>query len=524
MMKSRVCLLLIAALMISVFAALPIPAYAPSALPHADTYKSDTSDYWWAGAAQANIDGSGYIVPPNDAVWSPAVFCWEHSSWNKNLNPLDYKNKLLEAPAADWIWKTYQVTLYESYTGDIVFFKKDIDIPADAYDIQADLLIMTSDNAYYFYVNDDWSGTPKGIASFISGYNPTNFYYIADGTNHNPSGTNSVPYETLGNLYPYDAAINTAQSEWASIEKWSITSLLHTGENWLQIVSINEHAPPQGVTSNPAGLIYKVVVSYKTPLYILTVLTNPLDLEPVPITDPVGSPPGTYSPGTVVTVTAQDVDGYIFVYWDIDGTAQDVGDIDITVTMNEDHTVTAHYWPELGFETFMTDSGFCLIKGFDTVWTPKDMRKTTFKLASTNPGQFMWNIIVENTWPDIIDTLTIDYDIDPDFILKGADPIQVHTGYGKTGTRIDATVTYGQTGTITLTNIASGAKLYITLHLEYGPARDYFDKAEMLDWKLLHEPNIFIADYTATSDGFTATGTSTTTLPDPLIILALEEQ
>ena len=34
------------------------------------------------------------------------------------------------------------------------------------------------------------------------------------------------------------------------------------GENWLQIVAINEHAPPT-LTGNPAGLIYKLEISYE---------------------------------------------------------------------------------------------------------------------------------------------------------------------------------------------------------------------------------------------------------------------
>jgi len=522
MMKDRVCLMLIAALMFSVFAALPIQVYAP--IDHTDTYKSDTTDLWWSGANSGHIDGSNYIVPPGDASWTAASLCWVHPSWNSLLNPADRKAALFAAPSAQWIWgpvvpPANKVTLASSYTGEIVFFKEEVNIPADAYDISASMLIMTADNAYYFYVNDGWSGTPDGKAGFVGTYGPTNFYYTSDGVNNLGGGRNSVPYETGGNLYPKDAAIDTSSGAWSSIEQWNIASSLHIGTNWLQIVAINEHADPYLPENNPAGLIYKVTVTYKTPIYYyLTVQTDPSGLTPAPT--PASA---LYAEGTVVTETAYDVTGYIFLYWDLDGVAQTMGVKTITITMNSAHTVTAHYWPELGFETFMTDSSFCPIDSFDTVWTPKDMRRTTFKLASTNPGQFMWNIVVENTWPDIVDTLTINYNIDPDFELKGADPIQVHTGYGKTGTRIDATVTYGQTGTITLTDIASGAKLYITLHLEYGPARDYFSLAEMNAWKTDHEPNNFIADYTATSDGLTATGTSTTTLPDPLIILAIEE-
>jgi len=172
---------------------------------------------------------------------------------------------LFAPPAADWIWKAYQVSLGESYTGDIVFFKKQIDIPEDAFNIQADLFIVTADNAYYFYVNDDWSGDPAGKAGFVGAYGPTNFYYISDGVNNLGGGTNSVSYETVGNVYPKDATIDTSMAAWSTIELWGISSYLHTGDNWLQIVAINEHAPPSGVTSNPAGLIYKVVVTYDRP-------------------------------------------------------------------------------------------------------------------------------------------------------------------------------------------------------------------------------------------------------------------
>ena len=234
-----------ALLMISI---IPYMASAPIVT---DVYVSDTTDLWWSGATQANVVG-GYIVPPSDAVWSPAVLCWEHPNWYSYLNPTDLRDQLFASPSADWIWKSYQVTYDESVTGDIVFFKKQIDIPECASSITADLFIITADNAYYFYVNDGWSGTPDGFDGFASGYDPTNFYY-QDGA---------------GNLYPLDVAIPSDVTYWSSIEAYSISSLLHTGENWLQIVAINEHSPPSGGTNNPAGLIYKLVISYEVPLEV----------------------------------------------------------------------------------------------------------------------------------------------------------------------------------------------------------------------------------------------------------------
>jgi len=229
---------------------------------------------------------------------------------------------------------------------------------------------------------------------------------------------------------------------------------------------------------------------------------------------------------TNVELTADPVTGYVFVYWDVDATA--VAGNPITVTMDTWHTATAHYWLELGFECFITDSSFNVITRFDTVWAPKDLRKTTFKLASTNPGQFMYNIEVTNTWPVATGSLTISYGIDDDFILKGADPIQVWTGYGKTGTRIPATVTYGLTGTVTISSIDPGATLYVTIHMEYGPAREYFDKATMLAWKELgHEYNTFACGYTVTVPGPfplpPITHDCSTTIHDPIVVLGLED-
>jgi hypothetical protein len=229
------------------------------------TVVSDETNEYWSGAAVGDIDGFGYIVPPGS--WSSATFCWEHSSWNSSLSPAGHKAKLFASPAADWIWGPVEgsenkISLAASYTGDIVFFKKEIEIPEPAYDLEAELLLMTVDNAYYFYVNDGWSGMPKGYAGFNGSYGPTDFYYISNGVDNFGGGTNSVPHETVGNLYPYDASINTSSGAWSSIEQWDITSSLHSGQNELQIVAINEHAPPQAPENNPAGLIYKAEISY----------------------------------------------------------------------------------------------------------------------------------------------------------------------------------------------------------------------------------------------------------------------
>ncbi|KYK22302.1 hypothetical protein AYK25_02565 [Thermoplasmatales archaeon SM1-50] len=71
--------------------------------------------------------------------------------------------------------------------------------------------------------------------------------------------------------------------------------------------------------------------------YYLTVGTDPAGLTTF-------AEEGWYEQGTDVEVTAPSIDGYTFLYWDIDGTNQADGENPITVTMNSAHTATAHYF------------------------------------------------------------------------------------------------------------------------------------------------------------------------------------
>jgi len=377
-MKRKIGLLIIALLMISTMSFVFTPATFATPTVITETYVSDTGDLCWSGATGDNIV-EGYIVPPEEAVWSFAVECWVHPNWNTMLNPADLKAKLFEEPSAAWIWKAYQVTEGESYTGDIVFFKKLIDIPENAFNIEADLFIITADNAYYFYVNDGWSGTPDGIANFATGYDATNFYYVSDGETNLGGGTNSVPYETVGNLYPLDVAVPTDVTYWSSIESWDISGLLERGENWLQIVAINEHAPPQGVTNNPAGLIYKVEVTYELVEGTIEktvepdsgglgdVLTVTLDVEvshtvPVLVEDVLPSFL-TYIPGTFmvngVSVVPTVVDGVISTT--VEGEFAYEIAFDMIIDSVEATVDTGENWAYLYYDTVLLDDACTLV-------------------------------------------------------------------------------------------------------------------------------------------------------------------
>lgn len=286
-------------------------------------------------------------------------------------------------------------------------------------------------------------------------------------------------------------------------------------------VDMQEIADPSLTSTTVLMDKAKTVTANYVTQYYLTVKTDPEGLVTI-----LGE--GWYDKCTYVELTAPSVTGYVFVYWDVD--AINVEGNLITVHMDTWHTATAHYWLELEYEQFVTDSSFNVITKFDTVWTPKDLRKTTYKLASTNPGQFMLNIKIHNTWPVAISP-TISFTIDPDFILKGADPIQVHDGYGKTGNRIPATVTYNPEtgiGTVTMGNIDPCVTLYLTVHMEYEPARGYFDKTEMQTWKSMlgHGMDTFLCGYNVEVPGpfpFDVADTSSTTITDPIVVLGSED-
>ena len=100
-----------------------------------------------------------------------------------------------------------------------------------------------------------------------------------------------------------------------------------------------------GDTSNPRTLPINgkltLEAEYETQYY-LTVNTDPSGL----ISQPSVSPPGPwYDDSKRVTCTAQEISGYVFDHWTVDGASQGPGINPITVTMDEAYKVTAHYVP-----------------------------------------------------------------------------------------------------------------------------------------------------------------------------------
>ena len=120
----------------------------------------------------------------------------------------------------------------------------------------------------------------------------------------------------------------------------------------------------------------------------------------------------------------------------------------------------------LKVNSYLTDSDFNPITYFDLVFV-KD-KAGGYRLVATNPGQFYYNIEVMNDWPIAVDTLTIDVSIPADFVLKGVVPIHVYLD----GTDITDLCTIEGT-TITVTNVPTGSKVYVTVHLDYALKYQY---------------------------------------------------
>jgi hypothetical protein len=96
----------------------------------------------------------------------------------------------------------------------------------------------------------------------------------------------------------------------------------------------------------PIGASGTVIGNYVTQ-YLLTVLTDPLGLNPQPTRNPAGEAGSAdswwYDADTSVTLTAQPVNKYVFSYWIIDTVSQASGLNPISVTMDAAHAATARY-------------------------------------------------------------------------------------------------------------------------------------------------------------------------------------
>jgi len=147
-----------------------------------------------------------------------------------------------------------------------------------------------------------------------------------------------------------------------------------------------------GSKSNPRTILMTgkltLEATYETQ-YCLTASTDPADLTPQPNV----SPPGPwYADGTRVTCTAQEITGYVFDHWTVDGTSLNLHVKNITVVMNEPHETTAYYvhvpaWWEMLFRPEMLQIILGLVGGVTVafvgaVWVRNRRRKVAMKIGA----------------------------------------------------------------------------------------------------------------------------------------------
>ena len=174
------------------------------------TVVSDTDTMWWDGVA---------------LQWQSAVACWIHPSWPT-------------ITGATWIWRTQYTDPASEYAnvphhedGDYWTFLRTFTIPEDAYGFSGLLTTITADNAYAIYINGAYIGGDGALSK------------------------NGPDY-----------------LEWSSVETY-YDFTLQPGENEIKIYAVNFFSSGT-YSSNPAGLIYKLVVSYEMPIEV------PIDIKP----------------------------------------------------------------------------------------------------------------------------------------------------------------------------------------------------------------------------------------------------
>jgi serine protease AprX len=114
------------------------------------------------------------------------------------------------------------------------------------------------------------------------------------------------------------------------------TGIRYVFLNWAGDSSGSNYATSNTITMDRP----KTVSANWQTQYKLSCATYPSGLSPAPISTPSEE---WLQVGTLVYLTAQTVNGYVFDYWAIDGSAQTPGVMSVEVTMNAPHIATAFY-------------------------------------------------------------------------------------------------------------------------------------------------------------------------------------
>lgn len=190
------------------------------------------------------------------------------------------------------------------------------------------------------------------------------------------------------------------------------------------------------------------------------------------------------------------------------------GLFELTFTSDSELTQSEYVAAINAIDTWVSDSDFNEIESFRAVFTPYS-DTDLYELTATNPGQFYFNILVNNTWPETLN-LTIAYQIDANFTLKGAKPIHVYADLNRT---IDITenCTFSD-NTITVYNVAPNAIIYITIHVDYALKGTTWTEEEVEAWYSEHS---FSATVRSITSRVVITDPELQTPPLPLTLIFL---
>jgi peptide/nickel transport system substrate-binding protein len=118
-------------------------------------------------------------------------------------------------------------------------------------------------------------------------------------------------------------------------------------------------------------------------------------------------------------------------------------------------------------ESYMSDSDFNPVSGFDVVFTP-DKATKTYKLVATNPGSYFYNLIVKNVGSTLLNPKIV-IEMPGEFVLKGVMPIHVFSDMARLSDVTSSSIIsiQGQTISVT-TSIPPQSLAYVTIHLDFS--------------------------------------------------------
>jgi subtilisin family serine protease len=165
-----------------------------------------------------------------------------------------------------------------------------------------------------------------------------------------------------------------------------------------------------------------------TEQYLLSVLTEPIGLSPEPARNPTGEPDPTegywYTSNTDVTLTAQQIPGFTFNHWIIDGTPQEHALNPITISIQTSHSAIADYlyestlelnagWNMVSFSVIPDDTSFASILSGVSYYQVVTWTGTSYMTATNvEAGHGYWVLVLSATSLTIEGVPVESYEID----------------------------------------------------------------------------------------------------------------